>query len=162
MEFIIYAPLIDTSLEFVILAKKQRKNEKVGDFKRRFNDILSSINRGTYISSSDVTFISLLCNIVDQKYKDGLVSTCTHNRDLQTITQIQKVCSNFCNKPIQKISSADIEHSKEAMRDYSNSVIDKIWILLNRTFKEKIKCYCITIALVYKTKNSKMLILSTL
>ena len=114
---------------------KQKKNEKVGDFKKRFNNILSSINQGTYISSSDVTFISLLCNIVDQKYKDGLVSTCTHNRDLQTITQIQKVCSNFCNKPIQKISSADIEHSKEAMRDYSNSVIDKIWILLNRTFK---------------------------
>jgi integrase len=114
---------------------KQRKNEKVGDFKRRFNDILSSINQGTYIASSDITFISLLCDIVDQKYKDGLVSTCTHNRDLQTIAQIKKVCSNFCNKPIQKINSVDIDNSKEAMRNYSNSVIDKIWILLNRTFK---------------------------
>ena len=27
----------------------QRKNEKIGDFKKRFNDILSSIHTGTYI-----------------------------------------------------------------------------------------------------------------
>lgn len=114
---------------------KQRKNEKVSDFKNRFNNIMSSINTGTYIEKSDVKFIDLLQDFVDQKYKDGLVSICTHNRDLQTIEQIKKVGAGFCNKAMQKITISDIEKAKELMRKYSNSVIDKIWTLLNKTFK---------------------------
>ena len=114
---------------------KQRKNEKVSDFKNRFNNIMSSINTGTYIEKSDVKFIDLLQDFVDQKYKDGLVSICTHNRDLQTIEQIKKVGAGFCNKAMQKITISDVEKAKELMRKYSNSVIDKIWTLLNKTFK---------------------------
>jgi len=114
---------------------KQRKKETVKDFKARVTEVKNSLNNGTYISKSNDTFISILENFVEQKYKDGLVSTCTYNRDLQTIAQIKKVCINFFEKPIQKITVLDIEKSKEKMRDYSNSVIDKIWILLNKTFK---------------------------
>ena len=58
----------------------QKKNEKIGDFKKRFNNILSSINTGTYI---------------------------------------EKSCSNFINKKIQKITIDDIEDCKESPREYS-------------------------------------------
>ena len=44
-------------------------------------------------------------------------------------------CDNFINKPIQKITVENIEESKKNIRKYSNAVISKIWILINKTFQ---------------------------
>ena len=38
----------------------QKKNEKIGDFKKRFNDILSSINQNTYIEKNSVSLYDIL------------------------------------------------------------------------------------------------------
>lgn len=113
----------------------QKKNEKIGDFKKRFNDILSSINTGTYIEKSNETFIDILKAHVEQKHDDGITTDRSYKRELSTIKQIEKTCYNFVNKPIQKITVEDIEKSKKNIRKYSNEVIGKIWILINKTFK---------------------------
>lgn len=114
---------------------KQKKNEKTTDFKKRFNNIIASLNNGTYIATSNETLIQIIEKFVEQKYKNGSVSIASHTRNLQTIAQIKKVCDNFCNKPIQKITINDIEKSQDKMREYSNSVISKIWALLDKAFK---------------------------
>ena len=114
---------------------KQKKNEKATDFKKRFNNVIASLNNGTYIATSNETLISIIENFVEQKHNNGLVATVTYTRDLQTIAQIEKVCANFYNKPIQKITVNDVEKSLSSMREYSNSIINKIWTLLNKAFK---------------------------
>lgn len=67
----------------------QRKNEKIGDFKKRFNDILSSINTGTYIEKSNETFISILEKHIEQKHNDGITSDSGYLRDLYSINLIK-------------------------------------------------------------------------
>lgn len=67
----------------------QRKNEKIGDFKKRFNDILSSINTGTYIEKSNETFISILEKHIEQKHNDGITSDSVYLRDLYSINLIK-------------------------------------------------------------------------
>lgn len=114
---------------------KQKKNETKTEFKARVTDIKSKKNNGTLISKSRDTFISILEAYIKQKYLDGRVSDRTYSRDLETIKQIKKCCFNFANKPIQKITIEDIEESKLNMRDYANSTISKMWILINATFK---------------------------
>ena len=125
--------------QYVVNGKRkivyQKKNEKVGDFKARFNIILSSITEGTYIEKHNDTLLEIIKNYVEQKYKDGITADNSYRRDKETIKQIEKTCSSFINKPIQKIKTEDIENSKEAIRQYSNQCIDKIWILLNKGFK---------------------------
>lgn len=113
---------------------KQRKNEKPSDFKKRFNDVINKINKGIYISNSDETFISILEKHVDQKSKDNLLGSSSHDRDLQTVVSIKKTCSNFIYKPIQKISVEDIQVAKEEIKKYADNTITKIWRLLNKTF----------------------------
>lgn len=113
----------------------QRKNEKIGDFKKRFNAILNSINQGTYIEKANDTVLSIAKNYIKQKHIDGLISDRTYNRNKETVTQLEKTCNSFCNKPIQKVTITDIEKSKEDMRIYSNSTIQKIWSILNKVFK---------------------------
>lgn len=113
----------------------QKKNEKIGDFKKRFNDILSSINTGTYIEKSNETFISILEKHIEQKHDDGITSDSGYLRDLYSINLIKNTCDNFIYKPIQKIDADDIESSKKRIREYSQTSIDKAWRLLNKTFK---------------------------
>lgn len=113
----------------------QKKNEKISDFKKRFNNILSSINLGTYIEKSNETFISILEKHVEQKHDDGTTSDTGYLRDLYSINLIKTTCDNFINKPIQKITADDIEKSKKAIRQYAQTSIDKAWRLLNKTFK---------------------------
>ena len=113
----------------------QRKDEKAGDFKARFNKIITSINDGTYIEKNTETFISILKSYVEQKHNDGITSDRSYGRELSTIKQIEMTCDSFINKPIQKITVEDIEQSKKNIRKYSNAVISKIWILINKTFQ---------------------------
>ncbi len=113
----------------------QKKNEKIGDFKKRFNDILSSIHTGTYIEKSNETFISILEKHVEQKHNDGITSDSGYLRDLYSINLIKNTCSNFINKSIQKINADDIEEAKKNIREYAQTSIDKAWRLMNKTFK---------------------------
>ena len=113
----------------------QKKNEKTTDFKKRFSKILTEINEGTYIEKNDETFSSILKKHIDQKYKDGTTSDRGYKRDLDTFKAIEKTCNNFINKAIQKVTLNDINLAKELIKNYSKSSIDKIWRLINKTFK---------------------------
>ena len=127
------AQYVDTSGKRKTL--KQKKNEKNTDFKKRFNNIINSINNGTYISSSTETVVSIATNYIEQKHIDGLIVDRTYKRNKDTLSELEKTCSSFCNIPIQKVTVAHIEKSKENMRKYSNSTIEKIWGLLYKSFK---------------------------
>lgn len=113
----------------------QKKNEKIGDFKKRFNNILTSIDSGTYIEKSNETFINILEKYVEQKHIDGITSESGYLREIYTINQIKNTCDNFIYKPIQKIKTEDIEEAKQYIRQYAQTSIDKIWRLLNKTFR---------------------------
>ncbi len=114
---------------------RQKRNESERDFRKRVTSTKEKLNTGTYIEKSKDTFIEILKKYVEQKHKDGITSDRSYGRELSTIKQIENTCSNFINKPIQKIRVEDIEDSKEEMRRYSNAVISKMWILISKTFQ---------------------------
>ena len=113
----------------------QKKNEKVGDFKARFNKILISISDGTYIGKSSETIETIIERHIEQKNKDGITNANSYKRDKETLEQIKKCCSNFIYKPVQKLTLRDIEKSKEQMKQYKKSGIDRAWRLLFKAFR---------------------------
>lgn len=114
---------------------KQRKNEQSREFKKRVTNLKSSIDNGNYVETNKDTLLMILERYIEQKNKDGITSDRTYLRDTETLNQIKKTCNNWINKPIQKVTVENIEDSKENMRKYSNSTIDKIWISLKKGFK---------------------------
>ena len=68
--------------QYVIDGKRhsvyQKKNEKVGDFKARFNKIIFSINDGTYIGKSLETLETIIERHIEQKNKDSIVEQNEH------------------------------------------------------------------------------------
>lgn len=125
--------------QYVIDGKRksvyQKKNEKTGDFKARFNKIILSINDGTYIGKSLETLETIIERHIEQKNKDGITSANSYKRDKETLEQIRKCCSNFIYKPIQKVTLYDIEKSKENIKQYKKSGIDRVWRLLFKGFR---------------------------
>lgn len=113
----------------------QRKNETKTECKNRYNDIKAKINNGTYIGKSKDTLHEILERHIEQKLKDGIISSSSYTREKQTLGQIEKTCSNFIYIPIQKVTEEDIEDAKDKMRIlYSKSCIEKIWIMLKTGF----------------------------
>lgn len=114
---------------------KQRKNEQSREFKKRVTSLKSSIDNGNYVETNKDTLLMILERYIEQKNKDGITSDRTYLRDTETLNQIKNTCNIWINKPIQKVTVENIEDSKENMRKYSNSTIDKIWISLKKGFK---------------------------
>ena len=112
----------------------QKKNEKIKDFKKRFNDILNSISTGTYIEKNNETVYAIIEKHIKQKFDDKITRGRSYKRDKDTLSCIKRCCSNFIDKPIQKVTFADIQASKEFMKDYSQSVINMMWRLLKKSF----------------------------
>ena len=113
----------------------QRKNETEKEFKKRFTQILNDINQGNYIESVNITFLDILKEHIDTKYKTNQVVGRTHLRDLETVKQIEKCCKDFVKLPIQKITVFHIKKALPNLIKYSNNTIDKIYRLINKTFK---------------------------
>lgn len=113
---------------------KQRKNETVKDFKIRVTDVKNKLNNGTYICKSTETIVTISEHYIKSKYIDGITSGRSYKRDLETLEQIKKTCSNFCNLPIQQVTIKHLEDAKGEIKQYANSVIDKIWTLLGKSF----------------------------
>lgn len=113
----------------------QRKKEKNVDFKKRFNKLLNDISQGMYIEKSTDTIESIAKEYINNKLLDGITNERSYRREIETLNALRKTCSNFCKKPIQKVTIKDITKAKVLIREYSNSVIDKIWRLLEKTFE---------------------------
>lgn len=134
---------------------KQKKNEKVGDFKTRFNNTLASIENGTYIGKSKETIVSLAQHYIETKHDDGITSDRSYTRELETLEQVKKTCKEFCNIPIQNVKIEHLEKAKTTMKIYKKTVIDKIWTLLNKVFK--IACSPSRKILVYNIMSDETL-----
>lgn len=114
---------------------KQKKKESSKDFKARVTEVKNSLNNGTYIGKSAETVVSLAKHYIELKHEDGTTSARSYGRELSTLKQLEKTCSNFCYLPIQQVTIKHIEDAKKEIKTYSNAVIDKIWQMLHKTFK---------------------------
>lgn len=118
-----------------VIRQKTKQNETVKDFKDRVTQLKNKLNNGTYIEKSYATIISLAEEQANKKYSNDVTSGRSYIRDIDTIKEIKKTCSNFCYLPIQKVTIQHLEDAKIKIREtYANSVIDKIWGLLNKVF----------------------------
>ena len=113
----------------------QKKNETATEFKKRFTKIINDINQGTYIDKIEKTFLDILKEHIQNKYDTNSVTARTYLRDMGTLQQIEKTCTQIINMPIQKITVYHIRKVLPNITVYSNNTINKIYRLISKTFK---------------------------
>lgn len=113
----------------------QRVGESNEQFNSRFLEIIYSINKGTYIDKSIDSIKSLGEKYIKQKLDDGVISSRTYRRNLETLVLLEKILEDNYTKPIQNVKTDDIEACKTKMREYANTTISKCWVMLHKIFK---------------------------
>lgn len=129
---------------------KQKKNEKVKDFKARVTKIKNDLNTNNFIEHSNINLYQILFDYIENKYNSGISSDTTYIRDKETLKLLEKCCQSYIYKPIQKVTTRDISLSltnfveleivnkktnTKTSKIYSQTVIDKLYRFLNKGFK---------------------------
>lgn len=106
------------------------------EVKEKITKALSEVQDNTYIEKNDITLGELANEIVEDKKKSNEVNSNTYKRLSYTLSYIQD--SSIGNMPIQKITSKNIKDFLNSKTYYSNSVLQKIFQLLNQTFRRAV------------------------
>ncbi len=100
----------------------------------KMNKTLASITENTFIDKSLVTISSILDLILEEQEKSNRVTENTLARNKQTAKIIKNMY--IANMPIQKVSAVDINKCLLEIVNYSNSYIEKIYMLLCSIFNK--------------------------
>lgn len=97
----------------------------------------NSANKGILINNSKITLYELLCAINDEDLASNKIKEVTYKRTKDNLKIINKL--NCSHLPIQKVTSELINSDLiNNLKDYSNSVICKIFGLLRKGFNKAV------------------------
>ena len=118
--------------------------------RKRVTKIKNDINMNTYIEDNDTSLYKILKDYIENKYATGITSERTYSRDSDNLKLLEKCCKSYIYKPIQKVTTADIKKSlpnlvkleivnpktnETTVKIYSQNIIDKLYMFLNKGFK---------------------------
>lgn len=106
------------------------------EVKEKITKALSEVQDNIYIEKNDITLYELANEIIQDKKKSNEVNSNTYKRLTYTLSYIND--SAISNMPIQKITPKHIKDFLNSKTHYSNSVLQKIFQLLNQTFRRAI------------------------
>ena len=99
---------------------------------------LNEIKEHTFVDKSDITFIELLRELVEEKYRANLINDSTYKRNLYQIKEIEETPDTIAYKPIQKITNPDIKKFFFSLTKFSNGTISKLYGMTNKTFQKAV------------------------
>ena len=107
------------------------------EVKEKYEKLITEINTNNYVDKSNIIFKELCMVIIEYGYKMNKLSECSFLRKKQTYNQI---CKHYmANMKIQDIREYDIKDFLSSITNYSNSIISKIYGLVNNTFKKAVR-----------------------
>lgn len=107
------------------------------DVKDKLEALITDLRTDKYVDKSSVIFKDLTKQFVEDGYKLNKLSDTSYKRKMETYKQI---CGHYmADMEIQKISENDVKDFLVYITKYSNSVIGKIYGLVNNTFKRAIR-----------------------
>ena len=102
------------------------------EVKEKMTKALADVQNETFIEKNDITLIEVINLLLEEEINANKIKETTYLRNLQTKKVIERL--DIANMPIQKITRIDINNSLSTLTDYSNSTIDKIYILIRQAF----------------------------
>ena len=110
--------------------------------KQKLEEIITQHKTNTLVKKSTVLFKDITKEFIDMGFEFNKLSASSYARKLGTYNQI---CGHYlADMEIQKITERDVKSFLVYITKYSNSVIGKIYGLVNNTFKIAIRRKIIT------------------
>lgn len=103
------------------------------EVKLKLEKTITELNTNTYVDKSKVTIYELAKEFIDNGYKTNKLSESSYSRKLSTLKNISS--HYIANMEFQKVTENDIKDFLVYITKYSDSVIAKIYGVLNNTLK---------------------------
>ncbi|MBQ4123570.1 site-specific integrase [bacterium] len=101
------------------------------EVKEKMTKALAEVQDNVFIDKNNIALIELMNNNIEQQYNTNNISEASYNRKKSTAKIISTL--DIAKMPIQNIKITDINNSLANIKDYSNSVISKIYGLISST-----------------------------
>lgn len=101
------------------------------EVKEKMTKALAEVQDNNFIDKNNIVLIELMENNIEQQYNTNNISEASYNRKKANEKIIRSL--DIANMPIQSIKITDINNSLADIKDYSNSVISKIYGLISST-----------------------------
>lgn len=108
--------------------------------RKKAQEKINQYETGTIYSKEDMTISQLAKQICDEKLNDGTSQEQSYARNIETIKRLYPLG----NTAITKANTLQIKNFMNSQRSYSNSVLQKMYQMLGRVFKEAIRLEIIT------------------
>lgn len=103
------------------------------EVKNKLEKVITELNTDTYVDKSKITFHEIAKEFIDNGYKMNKLKPSSYKRKLHTLQEIST--HYIANMELQKITENDLKDFFTYITKYSNSVIAKIYGIINQTFK---------------------------
>lgn len=103
------------------------------EVKNKLEKIITELNTDTYVDKSKVTFYDVAKEFIDTAYKMNKLKESSYSRKLHTLKNISS--HYIAQMELQKITEKDLKDFLIYITKYSDSVIAKIYGILNNTFR---------------------------
>lgn len=103
------------------------------EVKNKLEKVITELNTNTYVDKSKITFYTLAKEFIDNGYKMNKLKETSYSRKLHTLKNISG--HYIANMELQKITENDLKDFLVYITKYSDSVIAKIYGIVNNTFK---------------------------
>lgn len=103
------------------------------EVKLKLEKVITELNTNSYVDKSKITFKTIAKEYIDTEYLMNKLKPSSYKRKLLTLNEISK--HYIADMELQKITEKDLKDFFIYITKYSNSVIAKIYGIVNQTFK---------------------------
>lgn len=102
------------------------------EVKDKITKALAEVQGQTYIEKNSITLLSLINLYSDQLFKANKIKETSYARNLNSIKVIENL--PISQKPIQKITIAELNNTLAGLTNYSNKTIEKLIVLISSAY----------------------------
>lgn len=117
---------------------KQKRKSVSGknptEVKQKLKQIEYKVYSGKFIDESNITIYHLAKQMIDDRLNNNEVTQSTYNCNMQTLKRLKPIY----NTPLQQANETQIRAFLQSQLDYSQSILNKDYDLLKRTFNEAV------------------------
>ena len=110
--------------------------------KEKINTIIAELHSGSLTQISDITLEEMIQKNLQAKIDLNLVGEASAVRNEWTLNKISQ--HSIGRIPIRKIRESDLQEYFKSMTEYSDSVISKVYTLINRALQRAVKEHIIS------------------
>lgn len=97
----------------------------------------NDLSLSRYVDETQITVSDFTSRLIEEDYALNVINDNSYLRKKETLKRIER--QYIGDIPIQKVTETDVFVFLKSITDYSDSVISKIFSLLNRCFKEAVR-----------------------